>query len=413
MRFNWAWVLALGGVSLLAQAQSPQQNQTSTSTHTLMAVLRPAALAPAAMQSSASQQKPVAPQNPPAAQSSAGQAQAPKPATEGAAAGTGVTPTGKSEALKTSPLIPTKATELKVAVEGGFTFAAFGDLRETQPDNHSATDPERRQAIIAEIARLNPKFVLVSGDLVYKGQNAADWKQWEDETAAWTKEKLPVFPVLGNHELWGDQAKALDNYFQNFPQLERSRYYMVRAGNVVVLALDSSLPTTSGPQFDWLKERLEKLGKNVGFAVVLLHHPPITHSTDRLFGGGHSVRPAEAALGHFLEDEQQKIAARIVVIAGHVHNYERYERGGVTFIVSGGGGASPYEIPRAEGDVYKDPGPSYHYLKIDVSGATMRIGMEKLILLNQKAVWNERDSVEIQSQVKHELEKPGHRLPPD
>jgi hypothetical protein len=39
--------------------------------------------------------------------------------------------------------------------------------------------------------------------------------------------------------------------------------------------------------------------------------------------------------------------ARFVVSAGHIHNYERLERDGVVYLVSGGGGAAPYEIDRA------------------------------------------------------------------
>jgi hypothetical protein len=34
------------------------------------------------------------------------------------------------------------------------------------------------------------------------------------------------------------------------------------------------------------------------------------------------------------------------VSAGHIHNYERLERDGVVYLVSGGGGAAPYEIDR-------------------------------------------------------------------
>ena len=42
-----------------------------------------------------------------------------------------------------------------------------------------------------------------------------------------------------------------------------------------------------------------------------------------------------------LEERQAHARARIVVFSGHVHNYERHEHGGVTYFVSGGGGAPP------------------------------------------------------------------------
>jgi acid phosphatase type 7 len=285
------------------------------------------------------------------------------------------------------------AVELKIDVKNAFEFAAFGDLRETNVANHTSSDPERRQAIIAAMAALDPKFILVSGDLVLNGENGADWAQWDLETSAWKEKRIELLPALGNHDLHGNLTTALGNYFQRFPELKQSRYYSARAGNVLVLVLDTALPTTSGPQFDWMKDKVEHLSKDTAFVLFLLHHPPVTHSSDS--AGGHSIRPAEAVLGRWLEETQAKSAARFVVMAGHVHNYERYERNNVLYFVSGGGGATPYMIPRAAEDAYKEPGPTYHYLKIDVDGPKMRIGMEKLEMEAGKAVWNERDVVSL------------------
>jgi Icc-related predicted phosphoesterase len=294
-------------------------------------------------------------------------------------------PSGKIDA--------SKPIELKVDVPSSFMFIAMGDLRETQVSNHSASDPERRQAIIHAIADANPAFVGVSGDLVYNGGNEADWQQWDRETSEWTDKKLTVIPAPGNHDVRGDPL--LEKYFRRFPALRQNRYYSVHAGNVLVLSLDSSLPTAAGPQFEWMKEKVEHLSKDSEFVVFLLHHPPMTRSEDHLLGGGHSARPGEIALATWLEDTQKRSAAKFVVIAGHVHNYERYERNNVTYIVSGGAGATPYMIERAAEDVYKDPGASYHYLKIRVGPGKMRIGMEKLEMVEGHPVWNERDSVSL------------------
>ena len=55
-----------------------------------------------------------------------------------------------------------------------------------------------------------------------------------------------------------------------------------------------------------------------------------------------------------LEEKQKQLHARLIVFSGHVHNYERHEHNGVTYFVTGGGGARPYIIPRAPDDLYKD-----------------------------------------------------------
>jgi acid phosphatase type 7 len=301
--------------------------------------------------------------------------------------------------------------EFRINVEPSFVFAAFGDLRETELSNHTATDPERRVAIIHAISEMNPSFVTVSGDLVLSGGSEGDWQAWDQETAEWAAKKIPVLPAPGNHDVHRDPL--LEKYFQRFPQLRQNRYYSARAGNVLLLCLDSTLPTASGPQFDWMKEKIDHLAKTTEFVVFVLHHPPVTRSADRLLGGGHSVRPTEMALGRWLEDEQKTTDARFVVIAGHVHNYERYEQSKVTYIVSGGGGATPYEIARGPNDFYKDQGPSYHYLRVAVAPGQMRIGMEKLTMANGKPMWNERDSVILTAAHPASVEKPGHQLPKD
>ena len=67
---------------------------------------------------------------------------------------------------------------------------------------------------------------------------------WDSETAVWREKKIPVYPTLGNHDLHGDEKVALANYFERFPDLKSSRYYSVRAGNTLMLVLDSSQDET-------------------------------------------------------------------------------------------------------------------------------------------------------------------------
>jgi len=52
------------------------------------------------------------------------------------------------------------------------------------------------------------------------------------------------------------------------------------------------------------------------------------------------------ALRDYLENLAPKLHARIIVCAGHIHNYERFSQHGVIYLVSGGGGASPVPVER-------------------------------------------------------------------
>jgi len=286
--------------------------------------------------------------------------------------------------------------DLTLKVKTPFRFVAYGDTRFHDPADTEAANPQVRQALVMAIAEVNPAFICFTGYIVYNGNDPADWKVWDHETSAWREQKIPVYPALGNHDLHGQPEVALGNYFKRFPDLENSRYYSVRVANSLVLVLDSSLDESTGPQGQWLADKLDHVPGDVDFVFVMDHHPPYTSSSDeKKFGGGHSARTTEKALAKILEDRQAKARFRLVVFSGHVHNYERHEHGGVTYFVSGGGAAHAYPIPRAPGDPFPSKEVNYHYLLVEVDHQQLTVTMSRLDLTSGKAVWAQPDSVKI------------------
>src|SRR5271157_972370 len=300
----------------------------------------------------------------------------------------------RSHSQVLSPATP--PVELQLQVNTPFHFVAYGDSRFHDPKDTEAANPAVRQALVQAIAQASPAFISFGGDIVYNGYDKDDWKVWDSETAVWREKKIPVYPALGNHDLHGSEKVALANYFERFPDLKNSRYYSVRAANTLVLTLDSSLDEISGPQGQWLTQKLDHLPGDVDFVFIVLHHPPYSSSSDaKKFGGGHSARSQEQKLAKTLEERQQNLRARIVVFSGHVHNYERHEHGGVTYFVTGGAGAHAYPIERAADDPCQSKDVNYHYVMVDVDGGSLKITMHRLELNNGTAVWTEPDSVTI------------------
>jgi len=272
-----------------------------------------------------------------------------------------------------------------------FKFVVYGDLRETDPSNHEATDPVRRKALIDKIADEHPAFVGITGDLTLTGSNASDWAQWDKETKVWSG--LQLFPIIGNHDVRDDESAALANFFKRFPQLDSSRYYAAQYGNVRILGLDSDMMVDDhSPEMQWVTDQFNNIPAATDFVLVLLHHPSYTRSNDQT---GHAARPQEHHLGGFLEEQQKKLKARIIEIAGHVHNYERYEHGGVTYIVSGGAGATPYPIERGSDDFYKEPGPTYHYCRFTSDKGKLHMEMVKLEMKGDQPSWRVADSFDL------------------
>ena len=92
----------------------------------------------------------------------------------------------------------------------------------------------------AEILRVKPAFVFVSGDLVYSG-NQADFQTWRDLLADVYDAGIAVYPVMGNHDASDpDGFKAVfgGDIPDNGPPGETDLTYFVAHENALVLALD-------------------------------------------------------------------------------------------------------------------------------------------------------------------------------
>jgi len=298
------------------------------------------------------------------------------------------------------PLIPAYAQSQPLALEiktsVSFHFVALGDTRFHDPADTKPANPEIRHAMVAAIAQENPIGISIGGDIVLDGDNFKDWQVWDAETSLWRDRKIPIYPAIGNHDLHGDLDIALGNYFQRFPELQKNRFYSARIANSLMLVLDSNLDELTGAQGAWLAAQLDHLLADVDFVFFVWHHPSYTSSSDQIiYGGGHSARPTEQALAKMLEERQQRTRARFIVFNGHVHNYEHHDHGGVTYFVTGGGGARPYLFPRAPDDLYKDTGVNYHYLLVEVDRAAAKITMHKVEIEDGTPIWSTPDSVTI------------------
>lgn len=300
-----------------------------------------------------------------------------------------------SQPTGANPPVEAQPVELQVQLSTPFRFVSYGDARFHDPKDTEPANPAVRRALVAAVAEANPAFICFGGDLVYNGYDKDDWRVWDRETAVWREKKIPVYPAIGNHELHGNEAIALENYFERFPDLQQSRYYSVRAANTLILVLDSELDEIAGPQGKWLVQKLDQLPSDVDFVFIVLHHPLYTSSASSMLGEGHTARGKEKDLAMFLETRQKNQRARFVVFSSHVHNYERHEHGGITYFVTGGAGAHAYPISRAKDDPFQSNQINYHYLIVDVDREKVKVTMHRLDMTSGKPVWTEPDSVTI------------------
>jgi hypothetical protein len=256
----------------------------------------------------------------------------------------------------------------------------FGDQRFTDPANTTVTNPKVRRLLVQKIAEEHPDAILMNGDVPYSGDVSNDYVVYKSETQAWRDEHLHVFPALGNHEFHGDPHEALEHWWTAFPEMRNRRWYSVELGkSIYTIALDSDTSLAKGSnQLNWLNAQLTNLPKTTRFVIISLHHPPVADFQTRI-NVSHNPRTNEITLRDDLEAMAPQIKAKIVVSAGHIHNYERFSRNGVTYLVSGGGAAKPVEVERKPEDLYQDTGfPNYHFVEFVLNGNTVEGKMYRL-----------------------------------
>jgi hypothetical protein len=260
------------------------------------------------------------------------------------------------------------------------TLIAYGDQRFTDPANTRQTDPRIRQWLVNQIATERPDAVIMNGDLPLAGNVTNDYAVFQTETKIWRDLRLRVFPVLGNHEFTGDAQQDLEHWWTNFPEMRNRRWYSAQLGSrLYLLALDSDASLLPGSdQATWIGKQIAGMSSSIDFVIVTLHHPPVADLQTHI-EVDHNPRPNEIALRDYLSQVAPTSHASFLVTAGHIHNYERNVVNGVTYLVSGGGGAPPYFVERAPEDLYKSIlFPNYNYIKLTLEKDRLHAVMDRI-----------------------------------
>jgi Icc-related predicted phosphoesterase len=235
---------------------------------------------------------------------------------------------------RTEPEPPAFSAELAPPRTGRFAIAS--DFQRTsRAEVWRESNREERAIILEAIAREEPELLLMLGDLVFCGSSASDWKEFDALAAPIREAGIPVLAVPGNHEYWVSPRTGLRNFHARFPLLEERRWHARAWGPLKLLLLDSNRRFLSAAQWEeQARAYSEELARadsdpDTRGTLVLLHHPPYTNS---------SVTSDELHVQRFFVPAFQAARKTLAMLSGHVHSYERYERQGKTFLVTGGGG---------------------------------------------------------------------------
>ncbi len=261
-------------------------------------------------------------------------------------------------------------------------FAIVGDTQRTSSwEFWRERNDQERKIIIDEMARRDPAFVLHLGDLTTRGSSVQHWREFDELHKQFLEKKIPYFPILGNHDLYGNDVVALRHYFDRFPHLQEKKWYSFVWKSIGIILLDSNFSSLTEEekksQEKWYSKELQRLEKDrsISHIIVCCHEPPFTNSR--------IVRPNNEVKTSFADPFLGFYKTRFF-LSGHSHSYEHFQISEKFFVVSGGGGGPRHKVfidPRRIRYTDSFQGPElrfFHFCEIELLDETLALKVLRL-----------------------------------
>lgn len=165
----------------------------------------------------------------------------------------------------------------------------------------------------------NLGFAIIPGDLVDNGLNYDSWRSEFFEPAEALFSQIPVYPVLGNHEVntpyYFDFFHLPENGSVGFEE----HWWYKDYSNVRIIGLDSNSPFDTAGQLAWLQGVLNQTcsDSNIDFVFAQLHHP---HHSELWLPGESSF---SSSVVEILETFSTDCGKPSIHFFGHTHGYSR------------------------------------------------------------------------------------------
>jgi acid phosphatase type 7 len=209
-----------------------------------------------------------------------------------------------------------------------FSFAAIGDTNPGLGDISKMLDA-------AYAAK--PDFTIHLGDIQYYSSGLESYGFWMEKMRPMLRTGA-FYPSIGNHE--AEQPKEREEYVERFwgkPGFDgNSDFYRFESGGVWFFALNTEMELDEkSSQGTWLASSLDDASKKPGyrFAVLYMHRGFVTCGDT---GQNDVLRKVYEPL--FTRTKVK------LVVSGHMHGYERFEFGDITWVTSAGGGSKPGNV---------------------------------------------------------------------
>jgi hypothetical protein len=264
-------------------------------------------------------------------------------------------------ALATACASPNVTQDTPVS-RGLVRFLAIGDF-----GTGDAEQKEVANAMCSHHARESFSYVVTTGDNVYPSGSSEDFQaKFFNPYDCLFGDDVRFHATLGNHDIDTDGGASQMNELRfGMP----ARYYSWRIRQVAFVMLDSNeLDELDEPipfrdeQTRWMRAQLEQ-ARSSPWTVVVLHHPVFSSSTKH---------PSTPGFDQLLGEPFGDLGVDLV-LTGHAHNYQRATADGVTYIVTGGGGAELHRCSRPLSPPVTKCLSQYHFVEVEASGRNLSV----------------------------------------
>lgn len=224
-------------------------------------------------------------------------------------------------------------------------------------------ETELYEKAVNAVNRLNPDFVVITGDLVNNKDDRSQVAEFKRITAE-INPKTPVYYSPGNHDIGqSPEQKDIDSFVSDYGH-DR---FSFRHKKSVFIGLNSCLIKANTPgleqvQYDWLKKELSKAGK-AKHIILFCHYPFFISSFDE--PETYSNIAVETRNRYLSLLREKKVNA---VFAGHLHNNASGKYGEMDMITTSAVGKPLSDVPSGIRviKVYPDRIESVYYTLNDI-----------------------------------------------
>ena len=269
-----------------------------------------------------------------------------------------------------------------------FRFALYGDTRKSPWYEDAVSwygDNEDHLAVLDSIMEYSPDFSIHVGDFVYDGTDMDGIYNFFDVERNFLS-KIPMYPTYGNHEFSGGSGAGntkIDSYIMPSPNASFG-YYSEDYGNLHILVVNTGVGVWASDDFSVI----EAGSAQRAFIETDLAAASSDADIDHIVVSMHAPLYSVAGFGdnqkliNSLEPLFKQYGVKAVFM-GHEHDYQRQEKDGIQYILSGGGGSSIMDMAwhGDEGDSaanLKKYDDVLNYVIFDVAGDTISCEARKV-----------------------------------